>query len=274
MNMDERIKRINELYHKSVSVGLSEEEKAEQTILRKEYIQSVRGSLKSQLNNIDIKEADGSITNLGEKFSAKEETLSGDNSLGNIRTRKSIIRKETMNKRSLIKPSEVIDKSKIICSKIAQMPEYINAGTILMYYPYNNEAETFELFEKALADGKRVAFPKTELIDGHADLEFYEINSLEQFENGYKGIMEPDYKKFSLTKFEGEADLCIAPGVAFDKKGARIGYGKGFYDRYLGKHKCKFVIGIGFELQISEEIPLETDDIKMNVVVTEKNIYR
>lgn len=274
MNMDERIKRINELYHKSVEVGLSEEEKAEQTILRKEYIESVRGSLKAQLNNIDIKEADGSITNLGDKFSAKKENLNCDNSLGNIRTRKSIIRKEMLNKRGLLKPSFVIDKSKVICSKIIKMEEYEKADTILMYYPYNNEAETFDLFEKALADGKKVAFPKTEIIDGRADLEFYEITDLSQFENGYKGIMEPDYRKFSLKKFEKDADLCIAPGVSFDKNCARIGYGKGFYDRYLGKHKSKCIIGIGFEEQITDEIPLEEDDIKMDMVITEKNIYR
>lgn len=68
MNMDERIKRINELYHKSQNTGLSEAEKEEQARLRREYIDSVKGSLRAQLNNIDIEEKDGSITNLGDKF--------------------------------------------------------------------------------------------------------------------------------------------------------------------------------------------------------------
>ena len=71
MNMDEKIKRINELYHKSQEEGLTEEEKAEQKQLREEYIASVRGNLKSQLDNINIQEADGSITNLGRKFGKK-----------------------------------------------------------------------------------------------------------------------------------------------------------------------------------------------------------
>ena len=71
MNMDEKIKRINELYHKSQKEGLTEEEKAEQKQLREEYIASVRGNLKSQLDNINIQEADGSITNLGRKFGKK-----------------------------------------------------------------------------------------------------------------------------------------------------------------------------------------------------------
>lgn len=71
MNMDEKIKRINELYHKSQEVGLTEEEKAEQKQLREDYIASVRGNLKSQLDNINIQEADGSITNLGRKYGKK-----------------------------------------------------------------------------------------------------------------------------------------------------------------------------------------------------------
>lgn len=68
MDMNERIKLINELYHKSQAEGLTPEEKELQAKLRREYIDSVKGSLKAQLNNIDIEEADGSITNLGEKF--------------------------------------------------------------------------------------------------------------------------------------------------------------------------------------------------------------
>ncbi len=73
MKMDEKIARINELYHKSQKEGLTEEEKAEQKRLREDYIASVRGNLKAQLNNINIQNEDGSITNLGEKFGAKKK---------------------------------------------------------------------------------------------------------------------------------------------------------------------------------------------------------
>ena len=71
--MDEKIARINELYHKSQKEGLTEEEKAEQKRLREDYIASVRGNLKAQLNNINIQNEDGSITNLGEKFGKKKK---------------------------------------------------------------------------------------------------------------------------------------------------------------------------------------------------------
>lgn len=72
MTMDERIERINALYHKSQAEGLTEEEKQEQKKLRAEYVASVRAGLRGQLNNIDIKEKDGSITNLGEKYGNKQ----------------------------------------------------------------------------------------------------------------------------------------------------------------------------------------------------------
>ena len=71
MNLEEKIKRINELYHKSQAEGLTEEEKAEQAKLRAEYVANVRANLKGQLDNMSIKEADGSITNLGEKYGKK-----------------------------------------------------------------------------------------------------------------------------------------------------------------------------------------------------------
>lgn len=71
MNMDERIARINELYHKSQAEGLTEEEKDEQKRLRQEYVMSIRGALKAQLDNIDIQNEDGSVENLGEKFGKK-----------------------------------------------------------------------------------------------------------------------------------------------------------------------------------------------------------
>ena len=72
MNLEEKIKRINELYHKSQAEGLTEEEKAEQAKLRAEYVANVRANLKGQLDNMSIREADGSITNLGEKYGNKQ----------------------------------------------------------------------------------------------------------------------------------------------------------------------------------------------------------
>lgn len=79
MNMDERIKRINELYHKSKDAGLTDEEKQEQDRLRKEYVASVRANLKAQLDNISVEKEDGTIENLGEKYRAKKSGENGKN---------------------------------------------------------------------------------------------------------------------------------------------------------------------------------------------------
>ncbi len=73
MSLEEKIKRINELYHKSQDVGLTDEEKAEQKQLRQDYVASVRNNLRSQLDNINIQEADGSITNLGRKYGKRQD---------------------------------------------------------------------------------------------------------------------------------------------------------------------------------------------------------
>ena len=273
MNMDERIKRINELYHKSQAGPLSEEEKREQTALRKEYIESVRGSLKAQLNNIDIKEADGTITNLGDKFAEKKNTENSATAVGNSRNQKVSLRKRILESRKQMKPSEVIDKSRVICEKVTELDEYRKANTILLYYPYNNEVETFALFERALADGKTVAFPKAELVDGVPSLDFYVVSDLSMFENGYKGISEPDINNHSLIKFTDKADLCIAPGCVFDPSGRRIGYGKGFYDRFLNANPPEAVIGLAYELQIVPEIDCDKNDVTMNFVITEENVY-
>lgn len=72
MNLEDKIKRINELYHKSQSEGLDDAEKAEQAALRAEYVANIRANIRGQLDNVDIKEADGSITNLGEKRRGRE----------------------------------------------------------------------------------------------------------------------------------------------------------------------------------------------------------
>ena len=271
MNMDERIKRINELYHKSQDVGLTSEEKAEQAKLRQEYIASIRGSIRAQLNNIDIKEKDGTITNLGEKAAKKrEDEFNADTAKG----KKSLLRKKYSDIRDQLSLGQREEASKIICGRITSYREYKRADSVLVYYPYRSEVDVLPLFEKALNDGKKVYFPKCELIDGTNSMKFYRVTSADQFESGYKGISEPAADKYNLECEIDSADLMIVPGVAFDKKGYRIGYGKGFYDKYLSTKMPKHTIGACFAAQICEEgIPSEDNDIKLEVVVTEKDEF-
>lgn len=269
MNMDERIARINELYHKSQKEGLTKDEKEEQSLLRQEYIDSVRGSLKSQLDNVDIKEKDGSITNLGEKV--RNKTKEKESAPLNIK--KSSLRKDFLKKRDSISESERMSKSRLIESRLYITDEYKNAGLILLYASYGSEVHTFGIMERAINDGKRVAFPKCVLNDGIPSLDFYEVHNISELSGGYKGILEPDTQNHSLKKIEEEADLCIVPGIAFTRKGYRIGYGKGFYDRFIAKGGAKHYTALAFKMQLTHEIFNDEFDRAVNTVITEDSIY-
>lgn len=100
---------------------------------------------------------------------------------------------------------------------------------------------------------------------------FYQISHPEDLEPGYYGIREP---KTDLSVADGEDGLMVMPGVAFDDRRHRVGYGGGFYDRYLSKHTRHFTAALAFEFQMMEEVPTEPTDLLPDVVITEKTIYR
>ena len=269
MNMEERIARINELYHKSQKEGLTKEEKEEQASLRREYIDSVKGSLKNQLDNVDIKEKDGSITNLGASIREKKDRK--DNEPVNFK--KAQLRKEFLKKRDSMSRDEILKKSQLIESRLFITDEYREAELILLYASYGSEVHTFGIMERALKDGKRVAFPKCVNVDGSPSMEFYEVHSISELSDGYKGILEPDTQNHSLKKVTGSADLCIVPGVSFTRRGYRIGYGKGFYDRYIRSGGAKKYIGISFKSQLTHDFPTDETDMAVDALITEDSIY-
>lgn len=98
---------------------------------------------------------------------------------------------------------------------------------------------------------------------------FYQISQPEDLEPGYFGIREP---KTSLPVADGEDGLMIMPGVAFDNQRHRVGYGGGFYDRYLSRHTSHFTAALAFEFQMMEEVPTEPTDLLPDVVITENNL--
>lgn len=278
MNMDERIARINELYHKSQKEGLTPDEKDEQKRLREEYIASVRGSLKSQLNNVDIVEKDGSVTNLGEKFADKPSKSltsksSDDKKLLSIRNKKSQLRSEFLKKRDAMSEQEIEEKSKIIQMRLFNEDIFKEAETILLYASYGSEPQTAEIFNRAVNDGKKVAFPKCINSDDECFMEFYEVSSLSMLKAGYKGILEPDTDSNELTKVSYTADLCIVPGCVFTRSGHRIGYGKGYYDRAISSGVAKKYAGITYKSQLTHKFETEETDMCVDCVITEENIY-
>lgn len=169
---------------------------------------------------------------------------------------------------------------------------YRNAELLLFYVSYRSEADTLQLIKEALADGCKVAVPK---VIGK-DMVFYRITECAQLVEGYKGILEPDTERTvpitGMTKaterpeiraenaesvaYSGlpERTLLFVPGCAFDEKGGRMGYGGGFYDRFM-KHFPEAVrVALAYEEQLVEEVPREVHDEPVDIIVTETRIVQ
>lgn len=181
------------------------------------------------------------------------------------------IRQRILANRNEMTKEDVENKSALIAGNVIKTPDYEEADNILLYADYRHEVMTREIFKDAFQKKKRVFFPKS--LD-NGTMEFYQVVSIKQLCSGYKGIMEPLESCTVKYEFRREEDtLAIVPGVAFDTKGYRVGYGKGFYDRYLQDKRQITLMGLAYALQMVDEIPHDTYDIKMDKVVTEEIIY-
>lgn len=186
------------------------------------------------------------------------------------------IRSNVINKKSLMKIEEIENLSLFLTEKFCALEEYKKIECIYAYMSYNQEVNTKHIIERAWADGKRVAVPKT-LASGKTYnkngkvipdyMEFIYIDSFDELKNGYVGIPEPD---FDEKKIANEKDvLILMPGLAFDKTNNRIGYGGGFYDKYLSSHKdTDFTkVALCFDFQLFDLIPTDSHDEKMDIVI-------
>lgn len=179
----------------------------------------------------------------------------------NLETKK-VIRNCIIKKRSCLSNEEWAEKSVEVLGKLMHHPLYEKAETIYCYVSYQREVDTWPFLAYSIALGKKVAVPK---VLG-SEMEFFYIDSLEELEPGFHGIYEPVTSK----KANEEEVLMIMPIVAFDCENHRLGYGGGYYDRYLEKHPLHTKIGIAFDFQQVEEIPAESFDIKPNLIITDK----
>ncbi|MBQ4529876.1 MAG: 5-formyltetrahydrofolate cyclo-ligase [Lachnospiraceae bacterium] len=182
------------------------------------------------------------------------------------------IRREILKKRDMISLEYRREADEKIFQKLISLKEYKESSLIMPYINYKSEVDTKRLIVQALGEQKRVAVPK--VLNRNGEMEFYEITSLEQLISGYKGIEEPDTTGKSPLdiKEESEKVLLIMPGAVFDKQCNRIGYGGGFYDRYLERHSCEKLksIALCYQTQIVEKIESDTFDQKPDMVLTEK----
>lgn len=179
---------------------------------------------------------------------------------------KKAIRDKIKKKREDIPLEEQQTKSKKILGALTSHPLYKSAEEIYCYVSFGGEVDTRELVDRSLKMGKKVAVPKI-LVNNL--MEFYYINSLKELEEGHYGILEP----LPVKKAPGICALVVMPGVAFDKQGGRIGYGKGYYDAYLKHHPSLRRIALAFEMQCMEHLPREAHDVAPEFLVTEKKVY-
>lgn len=178
-----------------------------------------------------------------------------------------------MEKRSEITEQELTDKSNAICSRLFENEYCRQASIIMCYMDFRNEVRTGVFLRECLKRKKRIALPVVRNLDGERELIPFEINDLDRdLHPGAYGILEPSAEITQPVK-EGDIDIAVVPGVAFDLRKHRLGYGAGYYDRFLRRLKpsCKR-IGIAFEMQIVDEIPVEAHDIAMDFIVTESRI--
>lgn len=186
---------------------------------------------------------------------------------------KSILRKNIRLKRDAQVLSEINRKSRIIIEKLISTDEYRRAKFIFVYVSFGSEVNTCEFIKKALKSGKRVGIPLTDI--KKREMICSEIKDFEmELEPKTFGILEPrneHIRKVGIDKI----DLVIVPCVAFDRKCFRVGYGGGFYDRFLKKLKPYVsTIGLAYELQIIDSISIDEHDMPLNVVITEENVYK
>ncbi len=165
--------------------------------------------------------------------------------------------------------------SQAICAKFVALPAYAQAKTVLYYIDVRSEVRTRHFLPAALAQGKRIIAP---WCNEAGELELFHLENMEELAVGMYKILEP---KPELRHAAGKAvqaeelDLVMVPGVAFDRAGARMGHGKGYYDKLLQHARPEApLVALAFECQLFPEIPVAAHDIFMDLILTEAAIYQ
>lgn len=150
--------------------------------------------------------------------------------------------------------------SRFLCTR-----EYMNAKTVLIYVSKADEVETRGIIYGAFANGKKVAVPKCE---GKGIMKFYLISSMNDLCEGFRNILEPDTDKCKLlTDFENS--ICVVPALSFDPEGYRLGFGGGYYDRFLENYKGVSA-GLCYGSFVKWNLPREEHDIPVDLLVTDR----
>ena len=183
--------------------------------------------------------------------------------------KKRALRNATLARRHWLSHSEWLRSSRLIQATALQLPAYLASRTVALYSPVQNEVSTDALFVHAIAEGRKVLYPRLE--SGFC-LVLIQVDSVSDLRPGRFGILEPNGVAV-LSETDHEGLIVFVPGVAFDPRGGRLGRGKGWYDRLLKRLGDNAVfVGLGYEFQVVEEVPTDSWDQNVHYVVTEERV--
>ena len=187
-----------------------------------------------------------------------------------IKKVKDEIRAEYSAKRDALSPDEREKRSQKICATAMSLVSFRHADVILLYFPIKSEINVLHLFYAALEKGKRVAFPKCNKED--RTMKFHFVSSLDELEKGAYQIMEPKEEcEIFDPENSSEVAVCYVPGLAFDVSGYRLGYGKGYYDKFMNKFRGS-TIGVVYDECILPSLPKGRYDLPCNIMITQSGI--
>lgn len=170
------------------------------------------------------------------------------------------LRRAIRERKRAMTEEEIVERSNALAEKFYNSPAYQAASTIYGYLPYNQEVRTVPMLQRALDEGKRVAVPK---VYGE-EMRFIYLKDLTQVSKGYAGIPEPIA---DAPVAEDQWALVLMPGLAFDPQGHRIGYGGGFYDRFLAQEPHHPTLALCYEFQMQAHLDTEEFDIPVDTVL-------
>lgn len=178
---------------------------------------------------------------------------------------KNEIRNQIKKVRTLLCNKSALDTK--IFENIIKSDIYKNSKSVLLYVSTEYEVDTYRLIERALNDNKTVAVPVSDFTSN--TMCFHIIKSLKDLTRLNHGISEPEVTADKLSSYD--SSLCIVPAFVYDKMGYRVGYGKGFYDRFLSEFSGTS-LGICYECFLWKQLDVETNDIPVDYIITENGV--
>ena len=184
-----------------------------------------------------------------------------------LKGEKTLLRSRYRELRNGINKAEKVEFDELIFQRIISHELYKECKIVLAYYSINSEIDTLKLINYSLSIGKPIALPRC---NADRTISFYIINSLDNLEVSSYGITEP-IENFDTLVRSFDGSLCIVPAFAYDMNGFRLGYGGGYYDRFLSSHKDITTLGICYSACLTDSLINEEHDISIKYLMTEKD---